>query len=335
MRIENSLQQKKILFFCPAFFGYEQKMKDAMIEMGAEVDFFDERSVDQSYEKALLKIVPSVFNKKTERYYFEILDTIKSNHYDYVFFVKCDMPTKKVLSVYKQTFPKAKFCLYLYDSVSNIPGVEKKFKYFDRITTFDRQDSINKSIGFRPLFYCKEYQSNKVNEDYLYDLCFIGTIHSDRYKILREIEKQATQLGLKMYCYPFLQSKFVYYFYKLTKQEYRKTSISDFKFEKISSQNIADIVQKTRLVVDIQHPKQTGLTMRTIEMIGMNKKIMTTNTDIVNYDFYNDYNIHVIDRNDIKVNKDKLQNDYMALDTDVYNSYSIYSWALDVLGEGR
>lgn len=335
MRIENSLQQKKILFFCPAFFGYEHKMKDAMIEMGAEVDFFDERSVDKSYEKALLKILPAVFHKKTERYYFEILDTIKSNHYDYVFFVKCDMPTKKVLSVYKQTFPKAKFCLYLYDSVSNIPGAENKFKHFDRITTFDRQDSIHKGIGFRPLFYCKEYQSNKVNENYLYDLCFIGTIHSDRYKILREIEKQATQLGLKMYCYPFLQSKFVYYFYKLTKKEYRKTSISDFKFEKISSQNIADIVQKTRLVVDIQHPKQTGLTMRTIEMIGMNKKIMTTNTDIVNYDFYNDYNVHVIDRNDIKVNKDKLQNDYMALDTEVYNSYSIYSWALDVLGENR
>lgn len=333
MNNQTSLKQKKILFFCPAFFGYEKKMRDAMVELGAEVDFFDERSVDKSYEKALLKVSPSIFARKTEKYYFDILSEVKGRDYDYVFFVKCDMPTKKVLEVYKKVFTKAKFCLYMYDSISNIPGVEKKFSFFDRITTFDRQDSINKGLGFRPLFYCKEYQRENENTNYEYDLCFIGTIHSDRYKILSEIERQAEEQGLKMYFYPFLQSKFIYYFYKLFKKEYRTTSISDFRFDKISSREIADIVAKSRLVVDIQHPKQTGLTMRTIEMIGMNKKIMTTNTDIVNYDFYNDNNIQVIERNKVIVNKDKLQNDYCALDSKVYDSYSIYSWAIDALGE--
>lgn len=333
MKIENSLAQKKILFFCPAFFGYEQKMKDAMIELGAEVDFFDERSITKSYEKALLKVSPAFFAKKTEKYYFEILKRIKNIAYDYVFFVKCDMPTERVLSVYKDAFPKAKFCLYMYDSISNIPNVEKKFKYFDRVSTFDRKDSIEKGIDFRPLFYCKEYQRDKVEEDYVYDLCFIGTIHSDRYKILREVEKQAKQQNLKMYFYPFLQSKFVYYFYKLFKQEYRRTSVLDFEFDKISSQQIAEIVAKSRLIVDIQHPKQSGLTMRTIEMIGMNKKIMTTNSDIVNYDFYNDNNIQVIDRNKVKIDSDRLQKDYIALEKEVYEYYSIYSWVNCVLGE--
>ena len=333
--MKKSLNQKKILFFCPAFFGYEIKMKEAMEELGAEVDFFDERSVTKSYEKALLKIVPSMFDKKTEKYYFDILEQIKDRDYDYVFFVKCDMPTDKILLTYKKSFPKAKFCLYLYDSISNIPGVQDKFKLFDRVSTFDRKDSVENNIVFRPLFYGKEYQQCEYKDEFLYDLCFIGTIHSDRYKILKEIEAQANGKGLNMYFYPFLQSKFIYYFYKCFKKEYKKTSISDFKFDKISSLEIADIVAKSRLIVDIQHPKQTGLTMRTIEMLCMNKKIMTTNSDIKNYDFYNDNNIQIIERDNVKIDANKLQNNYQALDEQVYDSYSIYSWALDALGEVR
>ena len=333
--MKQSLKQKKILFFSPAFFGYEIKMKEAMEEMGAEVVFFDERSITKSYEKALLKVVPSIFQKKTEKYYFDILEQVKDKNFDYVFFVKCDMPTAKVLIEYRKVFSTAKFCLYLFDSVLNIPGVESKFKYFDKISTFDRKDSIEKKIEFRPLFYGKEYQQNEYKDEFLYDLCFIGTIHSDRYKILKVIEAQAKEKGLNMYFYPFLQSKFIYYFYKCFKKEYKKTSISDFKFDKISSREIADIVAKSRLIVDIQHPKQTGLTMRTIEMLGMNKKIMTTNSDIKNYDFYNDNNIQIIERDHIKIDANKLQNDYQALDEQVYDSYSIYSWALDALGEVR
>ena len=61
---------KKILFFAPAFFGYEDKIYKAFQTMGASVDFFDERSVSSSMEKAFLKINPSLFNHKTEKYYF-------------------------------------------------------------------------------------------------------------------------------------------------------------------------------------------------------------------------------------------------------------------------
>ncbi|MCD8162804.1 MAG: hypothetical protein LUE09_05040, partial [Synergistaceae bacterium] len=68
---------KRVLFFAPVFFGYEQKIRNKFSELGADIDLFDERSVVKAYQRALLKIAPSIFNKITEKYYFEILDDIK------------------------------------------------------------------------------------------------------------------------------------------------------------------------------------------------------------------------------------------------------------------
>lgn len=44
---------KAILLFAPSFFGYEKSIQKRLIELGANVDFFDERPaeyiLDQSF----------------------------------------------------------------------------------------------------------------------------------------------------------------------------------------------------------------------------------------------------------------------------------------------
>ena len=330
------LKNKNILFFCPSFFGYELKIKDKMEEMGATVDFYDERSISKSYEKALLKINPDLFTKKSESYYLGILDKIKNNSYDVVLFVKAEMVPVSILKKLREIFNTASFHLYFYDSVKNVKGVEKKLDYFDSIYSFDRNDCNIYKFNFRPLFYLDEYRLDIENEkNYKYDLCFIGTIHSDRYKIIQEIKKICDSNGLKLYLYPFLQSKFIYYFYKLIKKEFRNTRIKDFRFDKISSHEISKIVADTKVILDIQHPNQTGLTMRTIEMVGMNKKMVTTNQDIKNYDFFCNENISVIDRTNINLDLEIFKRKYKKLEDQIYNYYSIEQWILDVLGENN
>lgn len=330
------LKGKKILVFTPAFFGYEEKIKNKMIALGAEVDMFDERSVTKSWQKAMLKVNPNIFNLRTEKYYFKILDSVKDKKYDYILFIKCDMPTEKILKKFKNTFIDSRICLYLWDSIKNIPNIKRKFKYFDIISSFDRYDCLNYDfMKFRPLFYCDEYkQENNIENKFEYDLCFIGTIHSDRYKILRNIVDFSKENKMKIYIYPFLQSRFIYYFYKLTKVEFKNTKISDFKFEKLSAETITDIIRKSRIVIDIEHPNQTGLTMRTIEMLGLNKKLITTNRDIINYNFYNNKNITVFERNNTKFEFDYnlMKQDYVSLDNKIYTFYSIDNWIIDVLG---
>ena len=73
--------------------------------------------------------------------------------------------------------------------------------------------------------------------------------------------------------------------------------------------------------------------MRTLEMIGMRKKLVTTNSDVSNYDIYNKNNIFIIDRENPLVEEDFLQSDYFNLPDEIYEYYSIDRWVIDVLGE--
>ncbi len=325
---ENALQSRKILFFSQYFFGYEEKIAKKMKELGADVFLYDEMSVNTPFERALLKISPNLFKNKTEKYYDKILEKERNNQFDYVVFIDCEMPTPNVLKKYKSCFKEARFCLHMWDSIDNLKGVEGKFKFFDHITSFDRKDAAVHKLGFRPLFFCDEYRATGEKRDYKYELSFIGTIHSDRYSIIQELKKSTKSI----YLYLYLQSKFIYYFYKLTKKTFRNTRRTDFMYDKIDSTTIAEVVNESSAILDIQHPRQTGLTMRTLEMLGMKKKIVTTNTDIKNYDFYNPNNICVIDRKKPVVPNEFYNREYENLNDDIYEYYSLGHWIVDILG---
>ena len=88
---------------------------------------------------------------------------------------------------------------------------------------------------------------------------------------------------------------------------------------------------KAKCVMDIESSTQTGLTMRTIEMIGLRKKLITTNKDIVNYDFYNENNIMIVDRENFKIDKVFFEKPYVNLDEKIYEKYALKNWILRVL----
>ena len=324
---------KKILFFSPAFFRYENMIADKMREMGAYVDMYDVRSVTKAFDRALLKISPAFFKKKSLRYYENIIEQNKDKDYDYILVVKCDMTPISILEKFRKVFPHAKLCLNLWDSVENIPGIEKKLKYFDTLHSFDLNDCERfPQLKFRPLFFGDQFRKPlKDSNDFKYDISFLGTIHSDRYAVIKQVQNIAKTKGLKCFWFLFLQSKFIYKFYKKTKPEFKGVPESTFSFEKMSAKDISEIVDESRIILDVQHPKQTGLTMRTIEMIGMNKKLITTNESIKKYDFFCENNIAVVNRKDVKIPENFFNKPYKPLSPELYEKYSLKNWILEVL----
>ena len=329
----DTLRDKKILFFSPSFFQYENLIAAQMRKMGAKVDIYDVRSVNSASCRALLKINPNIFYFKTKKYYENIIGANKDKNYDYILIVKCDMTPTSILQSFKIVFPHAKLCLYLWDSITNIPGVSSKFQYFDSIYSFDLNDCAKyPQLKFRPLFFDDQFRNH--GADYSackYDLSFLGTIHSDRYAVVRQIQTIAEKKGYSCFWFLYLQSKFIYYFYKLTKKEFKTVSKSTFSFIKMSAAEIAKIENESRAILDIQHPKQTGLTMRTIEMVGMNKKLITTNETIKQYDFYNPDNILIIDRKKVEIPVEFFIRPYSPIKEELYEKYSLRQWIIDVL----
>lgn len=331
--MEESLKNKKILFLCPLFFNYHKKLMKAMESEGAEVDYFDERPSNTVVSKALLRINRNFVTGQIKKYYDEITQKIKGKRYDYIFICQAEATPKWFLTDARKMNPDAKMVLYLWDSVANKVNTLEKLDLFDEVFSFDKKDCARFGLTFRPLFFDKEYELlAKEQPKLVYDLFFVGTVHSDRYRILKEVKQQFEKNHLNVFYFLFIPSKLMYYQRKLTTSDLNGSHISEFSFTGMPSEELTAKLKQSKAVVDIQHPKQTGLTMRTIEMLGANKKMITTNPEIQHYDFYHPNNICIVNRDKVEIPTEFMTSPYVPVDEKVKERYSINYFVHDVLG---
>lgn len=73
--------------------------------------------------------------------------------------------------------------------------------------------------------------------------------------------------------------------------------------------------------------------MRTVEMLGLGKKLITTNADIRNYDFYNPQNILVIDRDNPVIDEDFIRSPYEQIDENIRKRYSLEGFVRELIDD--
>ncbi len=324
---------KKILFFSANFFGYQDEIKNSLVKLGAEVDFYDERPKNTFWTKALIRLDKRIVKKKIEKYYGTIISDTSERNYDHVFFLKAEGINLKMLNELKQAQSQARFILFMWDSIKNSSkDIVEFFPLFDKILSFDRKDvEKHKNLYFRSLFYIDDYKGiAKGKNDIEYDITFIGTGHTDRYALVSKIKQICKMNELDSYFFIYLQDIKIFIIRKLFKKSYKNAKKEDFSFKPLNKNEIIEIIKRSNCILDIQRIVQSGLTMRTLEVLGAGKKLITTNEDIVNYDFYNENNIFVIDRENPKIPMSFIKGQYQVIDPSVYHKYSIDSWLGEV-----
>ena len=89
---------------------------------------------------------------------------------------------------------------------------------------------------------------------------------------------------------------------------------------------------KSKCILDAPQAGQTGLTIRTIECLGAKRKLITTNSDIRNYDFYNESNILVFNES-VDLDSVFFTSEYKDIPKDIYEKYSLRNWLKTMLDE--
>ncbi|HBO74403.1 MAG TPA: lipopolysaccharide biosynthesis protein [Marinilabiliales bacterium] len=328
------LRNKNILLIAPSFFSYDIEIKHKLESYGAIVNLYDDRPSNHSIIKGIIRVNRNLIKPLIEKYYNKIIKNSGSVNYDIIFFTKGESITIKALQMLTNKYRDAKFVLYLWDSIENNKN-PKIFNYFDRILSFDRQDCTNNTgFIFRPLFYIDYFK--KIGEEkkqiFHFDFSFIGTVHSDRYFILKDIIKNCNNSETSFKVIMYLPSKLLFWFRKITEKRFSKVPYSDIEFNSIPFKEVTECFRFSKAIIDIQHPKQTGLTMRTIETLGAKKKLITTNKTVTEYDFYNSDNIHIMERDSPNIPLDFLISEYKELPDYIYKKYSIDGWINDCLG---
>lgn len=324
-----NLNGKTILFLAPKFFGYELEIKKELENFGAKVIYFDERPKNDFFTKVFIRLnLKSFISKKIDDYYKNIIEVTKYENINYLFLVAPETIDLKIIEKIKQNHKNIQIFTYFWDSIKNKRTALNYLHISDKYFSFDSNDiKINNKIEFLPLFYIKDYENiSNEKEDILYDICFIGTIHSDRYKIIKQIEDQVRSIDLQTYFYFYSPSKILFFLQKLFKKDFKDIKWKDVSFKSLNKADVINFIKKSKTIIDIQHPLQTGLTMRTIEMLGANKKILTTNKDIINYDFFIKDNILVFDRNEIEINAEFFDKKYFKIEEGLYKKYSLSNW---------
>ena len=315
-------KREEVLMFCPAFFGYENRIAQAFRDAGFDVCLYDERPNKSFICKAALRFNLKFYKSFVKKYVKKIIDQNKDKQFEYVLVVKGEAIGEKEIEMLREAYPNAKMVLYFWDSVANVPDGEKKMALYDKVLTFDPNDADKYKIPFLPIPYGKEYTKNEENVDYKYDVAFIGTAHSVRPRVVKQVRKQCEQMGRKCFIYFYSPHILVFMFNKLFNKDYRYISLKEVNFTALSTKEVCEIYNLSRCVLDIEHPKQHDTTTRPVEMLPMKKKIITTNIHVKDFDFYNQNNFLIIDRDNPQIDEEFFESEYLPVKEDVLYNYS-------------
>jgi hypothetical protein len=303
-----------------------------LLNMGYQVIWWNSRASNSFFFKALLSLLPSFTRKISELVYFFKLKKIARKKIDVVFLIKGDGLTRYFLNALKDRFLGARFFLYSWDSIENNKHILNICDLFESIKTFDYSDSIKKKWGYRPLFSSLNCRKAKIKQTKkLYDLCFIATNHSDRIEVVREILNKNRTLASTSYFYLYVNNFLVYFLCFFKSPTF---FLSFFKYSHVKTLPYSlclKIISQSRAVLDIEHPKQAGLTMRTIETLILGTKVITTNKHIIKSDLYHPTRVCLIDRINPVISKSFMRSSFKPLPRGIKAKYSTQYWIRDIL----
>ena len=325
----------KLLLIMPKFFDYPEVISDELMSMGYEVDYFDDRPSTKGIIKAVIRVNKNLINGYIRKYFNTIINQIGGKKYNIVLLISGQSLSfsKKMLSELKASQPQATFILYQWDSMRNFPYIGEMHDLFDKMYSFDRTDcSKYAELNFLPLFYSRKYEKlgMKREENFRYDFSFVGTAHPKKYKFIREMSEQLKKVYPKQFIYFFFPSRIAYYYRKLCAPEFKRAKISEFHFVPLKGEQMDKLILNSRCILDSPQAGQHGLTIRVLEALGAKKKLITTNKDVFNYDFYRPENILVYDGK-IDLNNIFFVSPYKELDSALYKKYSLRNWLKTML----
>ncbi|WP_114634265.1 hypothetical protein [Vibrio splendidus] len=316
--------KKSILLIAPSTYGFYSHIKVALSKLNFDVHFIDE-SIYPSRSligKIMLKLPRGVQERLHSVFLYR---KIKKIECDFVIVIRGEYITSDLIELMKDIYSQSKFIMYQWDFKKNLPLLSDQIPYFDIIYSFDKNDSDKYSFKHKPLFYNSFHEQAAIsNERYLFN--FIGTDHSDRNEVLSRFLRENEVCPGKVFLHLYRPIRSIILNSIKMPAFLFNRDLSIYKYYPLSEIETIRAMSESKIIIDITQPGQGGLTMRTLEALGLRKKLVTTNRDIVNYDFYHPNNIYIIDRDNLKVPESFIDDDYVELNEDVYDRYHVDSW---------
>lgn len=316
-----------MVVICPSFFGYRDRIIGAFERNGFDVIGFDDRPANDALTKGIIRLAPSLIKTRITNHYESILKQARSFEPKYILFVNPESFRPELFTEFKSIGSRPDLILYAWDSIANKPRILSSLAHFSYASTFDPRDAIRYGLHFRPLFFSTRPPCSPPE----YSLAFWGTAHSDRYAVFKKVAKaSATASHLPVFSHLYVQNYASFYFRQFLHSHSANVPLKALTTSSLGYDDILALMSRSCAVLDVQHPEQVGLTMRSIETIGTQANLLTTNADVTRYSFYDDRTVAFLNR-EAPAPPGRLVRRRGDAERANLQDYSIDTWARDLL----
>ncbi|MGQ4693104.1 hypothetical protein [Enterobacter asburiae] len=224
------------------------------------------------------------------------------------------MPCKKVLILRDSVVALTRKRRLLGQLKEDEDYIETVRPVFDVIFSFDSADCQRYSLAmieqFLP-FSLHEIQRLQKESKIENKRCFfVGGYEPIRAEILKILTPELENSGYKAD------------FYLLDKYNNHDSYPDNCQNKRLSYIENIEKVKHASVLLEINKPEQRGLTLRALEALIFNKKLITTNTSIRGMDLYDPARIFIYNVDDIEGLKDFLQSPLPHVDEKLLSKYS-------------
>jgi len=339
--VENSFTMEKILLVAPPHMNLYKDVENGLRILGMDVTsiihtafpndpYFINNPKSKDYDERMFQdnlknYWESLFISKEHSWIYDFLLVINGAFIHHCLFEKLRSINPNIICIN-----------YIFDNVTRVYNLQRNFKYFDRIFTFDRSDAEALGLTFLPNYWMKIESKGYPH----YDVFGFGSYNKTRYQLFREIDIISKKLHksrfIKLYTPPI--SGNVAKIKNLAKcivgenAKIKRSGLLIHKF--LEPEDFRQYILSSDIIIDTCNPLQDGLTPRFMWALGTGKKIITDNKSVREYKFYDPRQIMVIDDSkNIIIPDDFFQNPFYV-DDEYYNKIGelrIDNWLKEML----
>lgn len=247
------------------------------------------------------------------------LAALGSNKADYALCIRANIYPKEIIE--KIRF-HSKVCInYQWDGIDRFPDILDYLPYFDRCFVFDKSD-VEKYPEHRFQTASNFYFDFPLNitETVSNKLYFLGGYEQKREKetklFIDFARSNHLPLDFHIYCKD-----------DRAKNLFGSDGINYLNRETVLS--FTDNLKKSAtcgVIVDFVSPDHNGCSFRIFDALNYNKKLITTNPTVTEYDFYHPDNIFVWDTRNSDEIKSFLNRPYQEIDYRIKEKYGFKHW---------
>lgn len=312
----------RILFIGIDYYQYARAIKQELERAGHSVDFHPIQKID-FFRKASRVLFPRAYRKALDRYHARIIEGASGIPYDVVLFIQVHHLSRANMDRLREQQQQARFILYNWDPLCT-HDYRPMIGFFDKVVTFDFDDSRRLGIGYLPLFAVDEFFAVRKAARPSFDVYSVGMITTiDRYRALRAFYDHCRKTGITvkfhLFCSPPTMARLLF----------RGCWLPGMTLRTVGFDRIVALIERSTAVVDFANYVQSGYTMRLIENLAAGIKIVTNNRRVLTEDFYSDDRFLVVEDGDFGPLADFLKKP--VRDRGNFERFSVRDWIRHLL----